>query len=209
MSNSPRLLLIGGGGHCRSCIDVIAACGDFHINGIVEAEGVQPKDDLLYPVIGFDSQLAALVSETANCLITIGQIKSPRPRQALFHQLQKLGANLPIIISPHSYVSPSAQLGVGTIVMHQALINAFSHVGDNCIVNSQALIEHDAIVGNHCHIATGAKINGAVVMGDGCFIGSGAVIKQGVTLGDKVIIGANSTVLSDISRPGIYSGVIK
>ena len=81
---------------------------------------------------------------------------------------------LPVIISPYAYVSPYAQIGCGTIVMHNAIINADARVGDNCIINSRALIEHDVVIGNHCHISTGAVVNGAVEVGDNTFIGSGA-----------------------------------
>lgn len=203
------LFLIGGGGHCKSCIDVIEAKDDFKIQGVVEAEDAAPNTELPYPVIGFDSQLEQLIKQTPHCLLTIGQIKNADTRRQIFEQLQLLGAKMPIILSPHAYVSSTARIGKGTIVMHQALINAFVRVGDNCIINSQALIEHDCVIGDHCHISTGAKINGGVSLGNGCFIGSGSVIKQGVSLADKVIIGANSTVLNNIYRPGVYKGLLK
>nr|WP_243755405.1 acetyltransferase [Thiomicrorhabdus sp. 6S3-12] len=201
--------MIGGGGHCRSCIDVIETGGTYKVQGIVEADGATADRKTPYPLIGFDSELPALIEKFPHCLITVGQIKSAKIRQNLFEKLQRLGATLPEIISSTAYVSSSAELGIGTIVMHQALVNACAKVGVNGIINSQALIEHDVIIGDHCHIATGAKVNGGVVLGNGCFIGSGAVLKQGIVLADKVVIGANSTVLRDVTEPGIYTGMIK
>ncbi|QKI89573.1 acetyltransferase [Thiomicrorhabdus xiamenensis] len=209
MSDRTPLLLIGGGGHCRSCIDVIEADGVYKVQGVVEADGATADSKTPYPLIGFDSELPALIEQFPHCLITVGQIKSAKIRQTLFEKLQRLGAILPTIISPTAYVSSSAELGSGTIVMHQALVNAYVKVGANSIINSQALIEHDVIIGDHCHIATGAKVNGGVVLGNSCFIGSGAVLKQGIALADKVVIGANSTVLKDITEPGTYTGTIK
>ncbi|MBD3756102.1 MAG: acetyltransferase [Gammaproteobacteria bacterium] len=203
------LLLIGGGGHCRACIDVIEMTGEYEIVGIVEAENAQIEPFSAYPVVGYDKDLPKLLADTPHCLITIGQLKSASVRQRLFTELKRLGANLPAIVSPLAYVSPTAKLGEGTIVMHQALVNAYAQVGDNGIVNSQALIEHDAVIAHHCHISTGAKVNGGVEIGEGCFIGSGAILKQSVSLADRVVVGANATILKNIAQAGVYTGVIK
>ena len=32
----PEIILVGGGGHCKSCIDVIEAEGRFIIKGIID-----------------------------------------------------------------------------------------------------------------------------------------------------------------------------
>ena len=37
--SQPEILLIGAGGHCRACIDVIRAEGRFAIAGVVERDG--------------------------------------------------------------------------------------------------------------------------------------------------------------------------
>ena len=204
-----KLLLIGGGGHCRSCVDVIEQLADWQIAGIVEAEADLQVDCLGYSVIGTDADLPKLLLDTPHCFITVGQVKAATVRQRLFQQLKTLNAQLPTLISPFAYVSPTAQLGEGTIVMHQALVNVQAQIGDNCIINSQALIEHDVHIGDHCHISTGAKVNGEVKIGQGCMIGSGAVIKQCVQIADGVVIGAGSLVLRDIEQAGVYTGVIK
>ncbi|MDG6777608.1 acetyltransferase [Thiomicrorhabdus sp. zzn3] len=208
MAKTP-LLLIGGGGHCRACIDVVESTGLYDIVGIVEAKGAVPDAKMPYPIIGDDADLPDLIQHTPHCLITVGQLKNASVRSRLFQELKHLGAVLPTIISPLAYVSATARLGEGTIVMHQALVNAYAQIGENGIVNSQTLVEHDAVVGAHTHLSTGCKINGGVTLGHACFVGSGAVIKQGVTIADKVVIGANSTVLSDITEAGVFSGVVK
>ncbi|BBP45519.1 acetyltransferase [Thiosulfatimonas sediminis] len=209
MLSQQPLMLIGGGGHCRSCIDVIESTHLFQIKGIVEADNASVDASLAYPLLGYDRDLIPLLNETPNCLITIGQLSNPKIRQSVYQHLCSLNANMLTVISAHAYVASTASIGKGTIVMHQALVNAYAQIGENGIINSQALIEHDCVIGNDCHISTGAKVNGGVTIGRGCFIGSGAVIKQGLSLSDNVVVGANSTVLRDITQPGIYTGVIK
>lgn len=204
MVNTP-ILLIGGGGHCRALIDVIEQTPNFTIAGIVEARGV--KGEVLgYPILGSDADLPGLVQTYPHCLISVGQVKHADLRIKLFNLAQQAGAKFPPVISPKAYVSEHAEIGEGTVVMHQALVNVGARIGQNGIINSQALIEHDAVMGDHCHISTGAKINGQVTIGNGCLVGSGAVIKQGVKVADNAIIGAGALILKDITRPGCYVG---
>jgi len=86
----------------------------------------------------------------------------------------------------------------GTIVMHQALINAGARIGKNCIINTKALIEHDATIGEHCHIATGAIINGGVKVGSGTFFGSNAVCKEYIEIGKNTVIGCGTKIIKNI-----------
>jgi sugar O-acyltransferase (sialic acid O-acetyltransferase NeuD family) len=191
--NKPKIILIGAGGHCRSCIDVIELAGQFAVAGVVDRPGSTDKTPVLgYPVLGTDDDLSTLRKKYDFALVTVGQIKTPAARIQLFEQLQSIGFDLPVIVSPRAYVSRHAKVGPGTIVMHDALINAGASVGENCIINSKALIEHDAIVGSHCHISTGAIINGEVCVGDGTFFGSNAVSVHGVSIQAKSFISAGS-----------------
>ena len=198
MSPKEDLILIGGGGHCRSCIDVIEMDGRFTIRGIVdERESLDPAFST-YPLLGREEDLGELAKSCKHFLITIGQIKSPEPRIRLFDHLKQLGLVLPIIVSPLAHVSRQAVIGEGTIVMHHALVNAGATIGHNCIINTKALIEHDAVIENHCHISTAAVVNGAATVQRCSFLGSNAVLREMVTVGEQSIVGAGVTVLQDL-----------
>ena len=192
------LLLIGGGGHCRSCIDVIEAEGKYRIRGIVQPVPYEKDGVFGYPIVGSDEDLPCLLQEVSHALVTVGQIRSPEIRISLYKRLKKLGGKLPRIVSPSAYCSKYAELNEGTIVMHGAILNAGASIGSNCIINSQALIEHDVVVADHCHVSTGAKLNGGVNIGKGSFIGSGAILKEGIVIGENVIISAGQVILSDV-----------
>lgn len=192
------LVLVGGGGHCKAAIDVIEASNKL-IAGVVELSECSIRSVLGYQVIGCDGDLPALVERGCEVFITIGQIKSALPRKAAYEYARKIGARIPLIVSPYARVSQHATLGHGTLVMHGAVVNPEAHIGDNVIINSMALVEHDVIIGNHCHIATGARVNGNVEIGSGVFIGSGAIIKNGVQIGPDAIIGAGVCVKSNVS----------
>ncbi len=187
----PQLILIGAGGHARSCIEVIVEQGQFKIAGLI---GLPEQKDVTYldhgyNVIGVDSDLGHLVKIIRYALIAVGHMKSAEHRIRLYHQLVDLGYELPVIIAPTAHVSRHAKIGPGTIVMHGAIVNAGASVGNNCIINSRALVEHDVRIEDHCHISTGTILNGNVSIGAGSFIGSGSIIKNGVTVGSNCLIG--------------------
>lgn len=203
-----KIILIGGGGHCKSCIDVIEQQGNFDIAGIVDVPDLHDQKVLSYPIIATDDEIPDLITKGYHFLITIGQIKSGQRRQQLFNELTESGAKLPTIISPHAYVSPHAQIGQGTIIMHSAIVNASAIIGNNCIINTRATIEHDVVVDDHCHISTHAVVNGGSHIQQRCFIGSQAMIREGVTVGADSIIGAGTTILKDIASQSTVKGSI-
>lgn len=200
------IVLIGGGGHCRACIDVIEEEGVYRIVGILDAFKADDESILGYPILGRDDELKNFASNKWAALVTVGHIKNVTRRVELYQVASELHMITPPIISSKAYVSRHSFIGPGTIVMHGAVINAAATVGDNCILNTQSLIEHDVRVGSHCHISTGARLNGGVTIGDQCFIGSGVTVKEGVNIGHNSLIGAGLTVLKDVNPGTIYTG---
>ena len=108
-----KILLIGAGGHARSCIDVIEAEGKFNIGGLVEKDDNMTTSDLGYPIIGTDDDLKNLREKYDYAIITVGQIKSPKIRKKLFQLLKELEFSFPVIVSTHAYVSKHAHIGKG------------------------------------------------------------------------------------------------
>lgn len=188
----PKILLIGGGGHCKSVIDIIEQNGIYDIGGIIDQETLVGQKVLGYEIIGCDHDLTELFQRFHYAIVTTGQIKSPDLRIKLFSHLHAIGFITPSIISPRAYVSKHATIGEGTIVMHDALINAKAIVGKNCIINTKALIEHDTTIGDHCHISTGAILNGGTIVADETFIGSNAVSKEYTNIEKRSFIKAGS-----------------
>lgn len=186
------LVLIGGGGHCKACIDVIEATGEWDILGILDLPEKAGERVLGYQVIGTDSDVRKFVAEGACFLVSIGQIRTVEPRSRAYERVKAANGKLATIVSPLAYVSPSAVLGDGTIVMHRALVNSGAEVGDNVIINTMALVEHDAMVGSHCHISTAAVVNGGAKVGAASFVGSNAVVVQGAEVPGSTFVPAGA-----------------
>ena len=198
------LILVGGGGHCKSVIDVAESAG-YTILGILDRPEEVGMKVLDYEVIGTDDDMAKYV-DNAEFIVTVGQIKSPDLRVKLHEMIEQAGGKLATIVAPTAHVSKYAQLGAGTIVMHQAVVNANAKIGKGCIINTFANVEHDVVIDDYCHISTGTMVNGECKVGKRCFIGSQSVLANCIFVGDDIIVGAGSLIRKSILEKGIYFG---
>jgi len=184
-----KIILIGAGGHCMSCVDVIELQHKFKIVGLIDDR--KGKFLLDYKIIGNDKELKKISKKIQYALITVGHIKNSTIRESLFKKALNFGFKFPTIVSPLSYVSKRATIGEGTIVMHGSVVNAGAKIGKNCIINNKTLIEHDAVIGDNCHLSTRSTVNGGASIKKNSFIGSCAVVKQNVRIGKNCFVNAN------------------
>ena len=198
------LILIGGGGHCKSVIEVAESIGRT-IQGILDVPSEVGKQVLGYPIIDTDAAIPDFVN-TCEFVVTVGFIKNPALRTGLFNKVIEAGGTLATLVASTAYVSRHAKIGKGTVVMHHAFVNAGAEVGDNVILNTFCNIEHNAYVGHQCHVSTGVMVNGDCKIGNNCFIGSQSVLANGISICDDVLVGAGSLVRKSIIKPGVYSG---
>jgi len=203
---NPNLIIVGAGGHSRSCIDVIEQEGKYLIGGLVGLSQEVGLKQFGYDVLAADTGLDLLAKRFPYALIAVGQIHSPELRIHLYEQYLSAGFIFPTIISSSAYVSPHSTIGAGTIIMQGAVINAGAVIGENCIINSRAVVEHDSRVESHCHVSTGVILNGNTTIGRGSFIGSGATIKEGVSIGAGSLVGMGLAVRHDLVGNSNYLG---
>ena len=200
-----NIILVGGGGHCKSVIEVAESAG-YEIKGILDKPEEVGKEVLPgHKVIGTDDNIPQYVEE-CDFIITVGFIKNPTLRIKLYNKVKAAGGRLATIIASTAHVSKYAELGEGTVIMHHAFVNAGANIGDNCIINTFVNIEHDAVVGNQCHISTGTMVNGECKIGENCFIGSQSVCANCIEIASDIIVGAGSVVRKSIRMKGIYAG---
>lgn len=198
------IILVGGGGHCLASIDVIEQTKQFRIIGIIDVPEKLGGEVLNYPIIGCDNDIPALKEDCPNFAITAGQIKSPILRQKIYRTIKQCNGKLPVIISPYAYVSQHSQIAEGSMIMHNAIVNAGTTIGKCTIINSNALVEHESKIGDFTHISTASTINGQCEIGSNCFIGSNAVIANNITIADDCIIAAGARVYRPIITRGTY-----
>lgn len=203
--NQPPLILIGGGGHCKSVIEAAESSGRI-IKGILDIPAAVGTKILGYDVIGTDDDIPMFIQE-CEFVVTLGNIKDPRKRIQLHDLVEKHRGKLATIIASTAQISKHASIGDGTVILHHATVNAGSKIGKGCIINTASNVEHDVEIGEYTHVSTGAMINGDARIGRATFIGSGSAVANGVTIKEHSVIGMGTAVCSDITESGTYVGV--
>lgn len=199
------LILIGGGGHCKSVIEASESVGR-NIKGILDLPEYFGTDCLGYKVIGNDNNIPDYANE-CEFIVTLGFIRNPVPRIRLHELVVESGGKFATIIASTAHVSEYADINEGTVILHNASVNACAKIGKGCIINTSANIEHDCVIGDYTHISTGVMVNGGCKIGRNCFIGSGAVIANGVEITEGCIVGAAGFVNGNVTTSGTYVGV--
>lgn len=196
-----RILLIGGGGHCKSVLDSLLELNEYSEIGIVDKRENIGKSVMGVPVVGCDEDLPVLFrSGYKYAFVTIGSIGNPTPRIRLFDLLSEIGYEIPFIIDDSAKVSKYAMIEKGVFVGKQSTINAGALIQKGAIINSGSIVEHDCQIGTFSHIAPGVVLGGEVVVGENSHVGSNATVKQQIHIGSNSIIGMGSVVLQNIDH---------
>lgn len=204
MEQKKPLILVGGGGHCKSVIEAAESAG-FTIKGILDLPSELGKKTLGYEVIGNDDDIPLYVEE-CDFVVTLGFIKNPALRNKLHERIENAGGHLATIVASTAHVSKHAKVGAGTVVLHGAMVNAGAQIGKGCIINTLSNIEHDAVVGDYCHISTGAMVNGDCKVGENTFLGSQSVMVNATSIPANSVFAAGSMIRKSQRVEGIYAG---
>ncbi len=202
-----KLLLIGGGGHCKTVIETIESQNHYNQIGIIDIEKNIGEFILKYPIIGADQDLKKLRTQGyAHAFISMGSIGNPTKRISLYRLVKELKYQVPIIIDQTASVSHYAKISEGAFVGKNVIVNADAVIDECVILNTGCIIEHDCRIGGFSHIAPGAVLSGNVTIGEGAHIGANSVVRQGICVGERTVIGVGSVVVKDIESDCVAVG---
>lgn len=202
-----NLLLIGGGGHCKSVLDSILTIDHYTKISIIDKKENIGKSLLNIPIIGCDDDLSNLYQEGYNyAFVSLGSVGNPENRVKLFEELETIGFIIPNIIDPTAIVSQHVILTKGIFIGKNVVLNVGTFINNGAIINTAAIIEHDCSIGKFAHIAPGSVLCGEVKIGDCTHIGAKSVVKQQIKIGANTLIGMGSVVLNDVNDKIIAFG---
>lgn len=189
------LIIIGAGGQ-GGCVHDIAVQAGFQVKGFLDTVHAKGDQVLGLPVLGSDEYLDDAEFVAAHAFaIGIGE---PGPRRRYGRRLKTMGADLPNIINPSSFVSPHADLGVGVFLMGFNAVNHQARVSDFAAMDWHATLGHHSVLGECCFVGPGAHVAGRVSCGDETYIGIGACTVEKIRIGSHTVIGAGATVTKDV-----------
>jgi sugar O-acyltransferase (sialic acid O-acetyltransferase NeuD family) len=186
MAQTRSIILQGGGDHAQVVLDCLQALGE-NVIGIFD-----PKfsGDLFgVPQLGnYDASYAP----EAKAIIAIGDNKL-RKKVVQFTRHEFTST-----IHSSVILSSRATVGVGSMLLHRAVIQANCIIGNHVIINTSAQVDHDCVIADFVHLAPGSVLCGRVSVGEGSFIGAGSVVIPGVKIGKWATIGAGTVVVRDV-----------
>ena len=127
-------------------------------------------------------------------------------RLALRDRIEQAGLTMINAVHPRAHLSPSARLGVGTVIKAGAVVDAEVRIGDCCIVDNGAVVAHHNRLGQGVHLAPGVSMGGDCRVGDQTLVGVGAAIGARVTIGSNVIVAPGAVVVSDVPDDVVVEG---
>lgn len=194
---SRDLIILGAGGHGRVLADAVIKCGDT-VAGFLDDSEESLMDD--FDLLGKISDILKW-KDTHEFLIGIGN----NSVRKLMDQKYKVVWHT--LIHPTASVARKTEIGAGTVVLANAVVNTGAQIGRHCIINSGAIVEHDNIIGDYTHLSPRVALGGTVEIGSNVHVGIGATVINGVHITDNCAVGAGAVVVKDITEPGVYVGV--
>lgn len=199
-----KVVILGAGGHAKSIADIILKSGD-EVVGFLD-DNVDKGTTIIksknIKVIG-KVEDAVELSQNKDISFIIG-IGNNKVREKI---ATKYDLNYYTAIHPTSVIAEDVQIGEGTAIMANAVINVSSKIGKHCIVNTGVIVEHDNVIEDYVHLSPSATLSGTVTVGKYTHLGTGVKVKNNIYIASNVIVGIGGVVVKDIKCSGIYVGV--
>ena len=193
-----KIVVIGAGGHSKVVLDILEKM-EYEIVGLTDPSVARDTLCLGYPILGDDSKLDELFEQgVIYAAIGIGHVGFPKIRNKVFASAKEKGFYFPQLVHISAVVARTANIGDGTIIASQSVINPDAQIGCACILNTACVVEHEVVIADGVHIAPHATVLGNASIDENSFVGAGSVVLQGVHVGKNCIIGAGSVVLHDV-----------
>jgi len=191
-----KIFVFGASGHAKVVIDIIEKQGLYDIAFLVDDDLTLLGQEFFgHSVVGGKEDLLASIADPLKGVVAIG---NNRARRSVASWLEGHGFELIPVIHPSVQLGRDVEVGSGTVVMANAVINSSSTIGENVIINTRASVDHDCRVGDGVHIAPGATLCGSVTVGEGSFVAAGATVIPNLTIGRDVTVGAGAVVIRDV-----------
>ena len=148
-----KLIIVGAGGYGYVARETAISTGEY--------EKIDFLDDNNHEAIGKFDDYENFAKDYKGAFVALG---NPELRKQWIYKLKEAGFSIETLISPGSYVSPTAEIAEGSIVEPMAVVNSHAEIGVGVLVCAGAVINHNSVVKGFCQIDCGAVVGvGAVV----------------------------------------------
>lgn len=168
MVQKDSLLILGHGGYGRMVAEAAAATGAYHHIAFLDDTPGEGVLGMLADYAQFSAQYACMLPAFGNNAL----------RRTWLDKLGKAGVRVPNVLHPAAYISPTAKLGQGVVVLPHATVQGGAQIADGCIINVNAVADHDCVLESCVHLAPGAIVKAAAHVAAQTKIESGTVVQR-------------------------------
>lgn len=129
-----------------------------------------------------------------------------RERTAILNNLNIPMEKFTNFIHPSVMVAKSAKIGIGNVILANAVVNCNAIIGNFNTVNSGTLLGHDISIGNNNYFAGQVCVGSGLTIGNMNFIGLNTSIRNGITIGDGNIVGMSSNITKSVGNDNVLYG---
>ena len=199
-----KVILLGGGGHCKVVIDTLRTLEIIPIGIVDDDDTSHGKEIMGIPVLGKIDELNDYVGKVEYAIITI---TDPHARQLIGERCYEISMEVSGFAHPSTYISSFAKVSPKAQLCSGSIINPSSVVEDHAIINTGAIIEHDVAIGKYSHIAPGVKVLGGAEIKEKCLIGASATVLPNISVGKGAVVGAGAVVIRNVEDNSKYVGI--
>lgn len=201
-----KVVVVGGRGHGRVCIDVLRQNPQYEIVGLVDDNMEVGTTVLGVPVLGTLADLPQIYeSGVGKAVMAIACILNLSQREELCARVRGMGFEIPNLIHPRAIIEPSARMGRGVQVLAGAIVGSLAQLHDDCVINHGSIVSHDCIIHRGAHLAPGCILAGAVEVGSNTLMGMGATAYMWARIGANVIVHNGQNIMHDIPDGEVVS----
>ncbi|MGE6490447.1 acetyltransferase [Exiguobacterium sp. NPDC077395] len=200
-----KLLIIGASGHGKVVANIAADCEEWDEISFLDDDPQKIGTSVLgrFKVIDNTQTLEPYLKEYS-FIVGIGDVYI---REKITKILLGKGAILATIIHPSVVIGLDVEIGRGTVIMPNCVINCSTTIGEGCIVNTGSTIDHDCYIESFVHLSPGVKISGTVKIGYRTWLGTGTIVINNISITNDCKVGAGAVVVKDLLTSGVYIGV--
>lgn len=148
------MILYGAKGHAKVIYSLIKS-NDLVLEYLVDDN---PPDKFLDDIQVFKPSENLIKNK--DIIVAIG---NNSVREQLSEEIGRY-SNFISLIHKSAYVSKFSSIGVGSVVMPKACVNADVKIGKHCIINTASVIDHECIIEDYVHISPNASLAGNVMV---------------------------------------------
>lgn len=200
MSNKRSLAILGAGGHALSVLDAAVSAG---FDPVAFVDPLKVGSGCALPVV---ASLCDLDQEIDEIALGIGTnfLRATAYARAINEDARY---RFPPIIHRSAWVSPTASIGAGAVVLSMASVGAHCTVGVGAVLNTSSSLDHSSELLEFASLGPGAHTGGDVRIGKRAMVGLNAGVFPRVVVGNDSVVGAHSMLRENTEANSVSMGV--